>query len=87
MPSDSLVLLCSQMINKGLVRGGDDSHIDLKPEDSCMVNVLKFQTLDACQNTGCLPKRPRQVGQTQIRLSDKGLPCLLFCQAFCDFHL
>ena len=33
--------------------------------------------------TKCLPKRPRQTGQTQIRLllmkqSDQGLPCLLF---------
>ena len=34
-------------------------------------------------NTSCLPKRPRQTVQTQIRLllkkqSDQGLPCLLF---------
>ena len=34
-------------------------------------------------NTRCLPKRPRQTVQTQIRLllqkqSDQGLPCLLF---------
>ena len=38
-------------------------------------------------NTGCLPKGPRQTGQTQIRLllrkqSDHDLPFLLFWQAF-----
>ena len=41
-----------------------------------MVYALKL-------NASCLPKRPRQTGQTQIRLllkkqSDQGLPCLLF---------
>ena len=32
--------------------------------------------------TSCLPKRPGQTAQTKIRLSDQGLPCLLFLQAF-----
>ena len=41
-------------------------------------------------NPSCLPKRPRQTPQTQIRLlqkkqSDQGLLCLLFWQAFCEF--
>ena len=45
-----------------------------------MVNVLKFQTQDACQ------KGLDKTVQTQIRLllkkqSDQGLPCLLFWQA------
>ena len=40
--------------------------------------------------SSCLPKRPRQTVQTQIRLllkkqSDQGLPCLLFWQAFVSF--
>ena len=38
-------------------------------------------------NTSCLPKRPRQTGQSQIRLllkkqSDQGLPSLVFWQVF-----
>ena len=41
--------------------------------------------------TSCLSKRPRQTVQTQIRLllkkqSAQGLPCLLFCQVFCEFQ-
>ena len=50
------------------------------------VNVLQFS------NTSCLPKQSTQTGQTKIRLllkkrSDQGLPCFLFCQAFCEFSL
>ena len=42
-------------------------------------------------NTSCRVKRPRQTGQTQIRLllkkqSDQCLPCLLFRQAFWEFQ-
>ena len=49
------------------------------------VNVLKFETLVACQ------KAYRRTVQTQIRLllkkqSDQGHPCLLFWQAFCEFQ-
>ena len=48
-----------------------------------MVNFLQFQTLVACS--------AGQTEQTQIRqllkkLSDQGLPCLLFWQAFCEFQ-
>ena len=32
-------------------------------------------------NTRCLPKRPRQIIQT-----DQGFSCLLFCPAFCEFQ-
>ena len=44
------------------------------------VNVLKLRTLVACK------KKPRQTGETQKKLSDQGLSCLLFRQAFCDFQ-
>ena len=49
------------------------------------INVLKIRTLS------CLPKKPRQIAQTRIRLllqkqSDQGLHCLLFRQAFCEFQ-
>ena len=42
-------------------------------------------------NTNGLPKGPRQMAQTQIRLlprrqSDLDIACLLFCQAFCEFQ-
>ena len=41
-------------------------------------------------NSSCLPLKPGQTWQTQIKLpikkqSDQGLPCLIFWQAFCDF--
>ena len=47
--------------------------------------VLKFRTV------ACLLKKPRQTGQTWIRLllkkqSDQGLPCLLFGQVFGEFQ-
>ena len=59
----------------------------------CMVysNIPKFgmkinyvyDKVSKISKTSCLPKRPRQTEQTQIRLllkkqSDQGLPCLLF---------
>ena len=52
---------------------------------------LRYGKCSKILNTSCLPKRPRQTGQTQIRLllmkqSDPCLPCLLFCQAFCEFQ-
>ena len=65
-----------------------------------ITNLSTFQDLVTFQdhyyskisNTSCLPKKPRQTAQTQIRLllkkqSDQGLPCLLFWQAFCEFQL
>ena len=45
------------------------------------VDDLKFQAPVACN------KRSRRTEQIQTRLSDLGLPCLLFLEAFCKFHL
>ena len=53
--------------------------------------LLRFGKCSKILNTSCLPKWPRQTGQTQIRLllnwqSDQHLHCLLFGQAFCEFQ-
>ena len=50
---------------------------------------MRYGECSKISNVRCLPKRPRQTGQTQIRLflqkqSDQGHPCLLFWQAFCE---
>ena len=42
-----------------------------------------YRKCSKISNTSCLPNRPRQIAQTQIRLllkkqADQGLPCLLF---------
>ena len=56
--------------------------------DSHFLSIYKYSKCSKISNTSCHPKRPRQTGQTQIRLqqSDRDLPCLLFWQAFCEFH-
>ena len=43
--------------------------------------AYKYGKCSKISKTSCLPKRPKQIAQTQIRLrkqSDQGLPCLLF---------
>ena len=60
-------------------------YTEYQPKTKCTVNVLKNS------NASRLPKRPRQTAQTLIRLllkkqSDQGMSCLLFWQAFCEFH-
>ena len=45
--------------------------------------VLEYGICSKISHTSCLPERPKQTGQTQIRLllekqSNQGLPCLLF---------
>ena len=60
---------------------------------SCEYNRIADCSFRYCKcskisTTGCLPKRPRQTAQTQIRLllkeSDLGLLCLQFWQVFCE---
>ena len=45
-----------------------------------------FRTKRYWQGYGCLSKRPIQRMQTQIKLSDQGLACLLFWQAFYELQ-
>ena len=49
-----------------------------------MVDVLKFQTLVACQKVIDKQHRPRS-DCFLVKQSDQGLPCLLFSHAFCEF--
>ena len=54
-------------------------------------NYTQFGKCSIISNTSCLPKGPRQTGQTQIRLllqkqSGQGIPCLLFWQENCKFQ-
>ena len=60
----------------------------LKLVDKKRFTILAYGKYSIISNTGCLPKRPIQTEQTQIRLllqkqPDPGLPCSLFRQAFC----
>ena len=53
--------------------------------ETCKLVLRQCGKCSKILNTSCLPKRPRQTGQTQNRLllkkqSDQGIPCLLFCQ-------
>ena len=61
------------------------SHLMDKSEVSCY-----YSKCSKISNTNCLPKRPRQKGQSQIRLlpkkqSDQGLSFLLLWQEICEF--
>ena len=53
--------------------------------------ILDYGKLSKIRNTNCLPKRPRQKRQTQIRplrkkRSDQGIPYLLLWQEICEFQ-
>ena len=57
--------------------------------DVFIMKIMNYIKCSKILNTSCLPKRPRQTGQTQIRLllkkqSDLGLPSLL--QMYSDKH-
>ena len=52
------------------------------------VNMARYNKCSNILNTSYLPIRPRQTKIWLLlkKLSDQGLPCLLFRQAFCDFQ-
>ena len=70
---------------EAILKNATKCEIMQKELTNIMVNILKFGTLV------CPPKRNRQTVQTKIRLllkkqPEKGPPCLLFLQAFCEFQ-
>ena len=84
-----LLVSVLQHPDKGLAPADTSANDDhLTVEHISPLGIVPHQVGDWCKrskisNTSCLPKRPRQTVQTQIRLllkkqSDQGLPCLLF---------
>ena len=81
-----------KLIDQSLdVDKGSDQTFDLNISlDMCLCDTVNYSKCSKIMNASCLLKRPKQTGQTQIRMllqkqSDQGLTCLLFCQEFCEF--